>query len=128
MTASALLAALTAAGCRPTAEGEELVFDRPPPPHLTGPLGVLHTGVRALVAGRRWLGFDPTTGKPCGPHPARGDGPLGFGSLDPTRELPAAVGLLAVAGDSCWDRLAPLSRLDHPALFAPSVERHLQTR
>ncbi len=129
MTASALLAALTAAGCRPTAEGEELVFDRPPPANLRGPLAVLHTGVRALVCGRRWVGFDPATGKACGPHPARPDGPLAFGALDPARELPAAVGLLAVAGDTCWDRLSPLARLDHPTLFAtPGVERHSKTR
>ncbi len=128
MTAASLLAALTAAGCRPTADGEELVFHRPPPLHLRGPLAVLHTGVRAVVSGRRWFGFDPATGKGCGPHPARPDGPLAFAALDPARELPATVGLLCVEGDTCWDRLDPLARLDQPALFAPSVERAPKTR
>ncbi len=129
MTAVLLLAALRADGCAPLADGEELVFDRPPPAHLRGPLAVLHTGVRALVSGRRWVAFDPATGKACGPHPARPDGPLAFGALDPARELPAGVGLLAVDGDTCWDRLSPLARLDQPTLFAtPSVERHPKTR
>lgn len=122
MTATALLAALTAAGCRPIVEGEELVFDRPPPPRLAGRLGVLHTGVRAVLAGRRWYGFDPATGRACGPHPARGDGPLAFGALDPARLLPPTVGYLSVGGDACWDRLPPFARLDHPDLFAPDIE------
>jgi hypothetical protein len=104
------------------------VFDRPPPAHLAGPLAVLHTGVRALLTGRRWFGLDPTTGKPCGPHPARGDGPLAFGALDPTHPLPPAVGLLSVEGDSCWDRLHPLARLDRPELFAPNVAPRSQSR
>ena len=128
MTAAALLAALTAAGCNPAAEGEELVFGRPPPAPLDGPLGVLHTGVRALLAGRRWFGLDPATGKPCGPHPTRAYGPLAFAALDPARPLPPTVGLLSAEGDSCWDRLPPLTCLDRPELFAPSVERTPKTR
>lgn len=128
MTASTLLAALTAVGCRPAVEGEELVFDRSPPDHLASPLAVLHTGVRALVSERRWFGLDPATGKPCGLHPARRDGLLAFGALDPARELPATVGLLAVEGDSCWDRLDPHARLNHSALFATIVARARQTR
>jgi hypothetical protein len=127
VTAASLLAALTAGGCRPTAEGEELVFHRPPPAHLHDPLAVLHTGVRALVTGRRWFGLDPATGKPCGPHPARGDGPLAFGALDPARPLPAGVGLLSVEGDACWDRLPPLARLNSPDLFATGVAPHSRT-
>lgn len=107
MTAASLLADLTAADCRPAVEGEELALDRPPPDHLAGPLAVLHTGVRALLTGRRWFGLDLATGRSCGPHPARGDGPLAFGGLDPGRTLPANVGLLCVEGDSCWDRIGP---------------------
>jgi hypothetical protein len=100
MTATELLAALTAAGCHPVVDGEELVSDRPPPPRLAGPLEVLHTGVRALLVGRRWYGYDPATGRACGPHPARGDGLLAFGALDPSRLLPAVVGYLSVGGDA----------------------------
>lgn len=128
MTAAALLAALTAAGCRPTVDGEELVFDRPPPDHLAGPLGVLHTGVRAVLAGRRWYGFDPATGRACGPFPARGDGLLAFGALDPARPLPANVGYLSVGGDACWDRISPFARFDHPELFAPDIEHDPRSR
>lgn len=121
MTASTLLAALTAAGCRPAAEGEDLILHHPPPPALVSALEVLHTGVRAALTGQRWFGLDPVTGRPCGPYPTRGTGPLAFGALDPARELPPAVGLLGVERDTCWDRLHPLARLDQPALFAPSV-------
>ena len=71
MTAASLLAALRAAGRAPFADGEELVFDRPPPVHLRGPLAVLHTGMRALVSGRRWVGFDPA-GHRQGVRPAPG--------------------------------------------------------
>ena len=128
MTAAALLAALRSAGCGPTAAGEELVLHRPPPEPLAGPLAVLHTGVRAALTGRRWLAFDPATGRGCGPFPARGHGPLAFGALDPGRPLPAAAGYLCVEGDSCWDRLPPFARADLPELFAPDIATPARTR
>jgi hypothetical protein len=97
-------------------------------PNTAPPAPLLHNGVRTVVTGRRWRGFDRTTGKGCGPHPARADGPLAFVALDPARPLPSNVGLLSVEGDGCWVRLSPLARLDHPELFAPDISRSADSR
>jgi hypothetical protein len=123
VTAKELLAALTAAGCRPVAEGEDLVFAADPPAELGPYLELLHTGVRAVLTGKRWHGSDRGTGGSSGPFPARGSGPLAFGALDPGALLPPAVGLLTVAGDSRWDRIPPQALLDLPDAFATAVAR-----
>jgi hypothetical protein len=125
VTVHHLLADLRAAGVRLEVCGERLnwsVEGDDPPEELLRAMRTLQTGLRAVLTGKRWFGLDARTGRACGPHPACGHGLLAFGALDPTRTLPTAVGLLSVEGDSCWDRLSPLARLDSTALFAPSVE------
>jgi hypothetical protein len=89
---------------RPAVEGEDLVFGVEPPADLDPLLRVLHTGVRALVIGKRWYGCDGTTGRVY--------------ELNPGIPIPAAITLLAVEGDHRWDRIDPSARLDHPHLFA----------
>jgi hypothetical protein len=88
----------------PAAEGEDLVFDADPPADVDPLLRVLHTGVRALVSGKRWYGCDGATGRVC--------------ELNPGDPIPAGITLLAVEGDQRWDRIDPSARLDHPHLFA----------
>ena len=120
MTAANLLEALVRAGCRPTIDGPDLVFDADPPRELVVNLEVLLTGVRSLLLGKRWIGIDPTTGRPCGPYPARATGPLAYGALDPSTLLPRAVGLLIVgASAEQWDRLSPSAPEAFPDLFEP---------
>ncbi len=106
MTATALLAALRDAGCEPEADGAELVFAADPPDALAVRLEVLHTGVLALLAGKRWYGCDPATGRTV--------------VLDPAAPIPSAVGLLIVEGAAVWERLHPVARLDLPDLFSPA--------
>ena len=53
MTATALHAALIAAGCPPRIDGPDVVFDSPPPVALARYLPVLLTGVRAVATGQR---------------------------------------------------------------------------
>jgi hypothetical protein len=88
----------------PAVEGQELVFDREPPPDLLAALNVLHTGVRALLAGRKWFGCNTNTGRVV--------------ELAPALPIPAVVSLLAVEGDSQWDRVRSATRLELPQLFA----------
>lgn len=95
-TARDLLAALAPFG--PAIEGEDLTLDADPPPDLDAALRVLHTGVRALVTGRKWLGCDATTGR--------------VRELDPAFPVPANVGLLTVEGDQRWDRIRPRLRAE----------------
>ena len=102
-TARALLALVAAFG--PAVEGEELVFAADPPAELAAALRVLHTGVRAALAGRAWWG-SATDGRPR------------VIELRPDSPVPPGIGLLCVEGDSRWDRVAPDARLDHPPLFA----------
>jgi hypothetical protein len=104
-TASALLARLRP--CGPAAEAGELVFDTDPPPDLVPLLNVLHNGVRAAVAGKKWFGCGSTRQTAA----AR--------ELDPARPVPDGITLLAVEGDGRWDRIRPDARIDLPALFAP---------
>lgn len=104
-TARELLALVAPFG--PTVEGEELVFAAELPSDLEQVLGLLHTGVRAVLAGRAWWGAT-TEGKPrvvelCADVP-----------------IPEDIGLLCVAGDRRWDRIAPDAWLDLPHLFAPA--------
>ncbi|HEX4612795.1 MAG TPA: hypothetical protein VH092_31660 [Urbifossiella sp.] len=103
-TAAALLAA--ARPFAPAVDGAGLVFDLDPPAGLVAALAVLHTGVRAQLAGRRWYG--------CGSN-RRTAAPW---LLDPAAPIPDGVTLLSVEGDQRWDRLDPFTRLDLPALFA----------
>jgi hypothetical protein len=88
----------------PAVEAEDLVFDVEPPADLDLLLRVLHTGLRALVTGKRWYGCDGTTGR--------------VNELNPGDPIPAGITLLAVQGDRRWDRINPSARLDHPHLFA----------
>lgn len=88
----------------PSAEGPELTFAADPPEELDAALRVLHTGVRAVLTGRRWWG--------CTSHKPR------VIELNPAERIPTGITLLAVEGDACWDRIAPDARLDHPTLFA----------
>jgi hypothetical protein len=108
-TARALLDSLDGAG--PTVEGEELAFADDPPAALLPVLRVLHTGVRALLAGRRWFGCDGETGRSQ--------------TLGPGSPVPAGVTLLSVEGDRRWDRIHPAARIDLPHLFeaAPAARR-----
>jgi len=104
MTVRELLARLDPFG--PTTEGEELTFVADPPADLDIVLSVLHTGVRAALAGRRWVGCDGTTGR--------------AEALNPNAPIPAGITLLCVEGDGQWDRIDPTARLDAPRLFAPA--------
>ena len=83
--------------------GEELAFDLELPAELLSTLAVLHTGVRALIAGRRWYG-------------ERSDRP-GLTVLNPAASIPDGITLLCVEGDNCWDRIHPAARIDLPRLF-----------
>ncbi len=104
MTTTVLLTALRAAGCEPDVDGAGLVFAADPPDPLAVRLEVLHTGVLAVLAGKRWYGCDPATGRTV--------------VLDPAALIPPTVGLLAVGGTAVWERLHPVARLDLPDLFA----------
>ncbi len=105
MTAADLLSALQLAGCEPAVADAELVLTADPPPALAPAVAHLHTGVRAILTGKRWYGCDTTTGRTV--------------ALDPDDPLPSGVGLLAVEGESeLWDRIPPVARLVSPELFA----------
>lgn len=88
-TARALLAQLEPFG--PTVDGTALLFTTAPPSRLLPVLGVLHTGVRAILGSRRWFGCNGATGHVRELHP--GDA------------IPRGITLLAVEGDPRWDRL-----------------------
>jgi hypothetical protein len=100
-----LLAAVRPIG--PAVEGEALAFDLDPPAELLPALRVLHTGLRAALAGRTWWGCGDTR-QTAAARP-----------LDPAAPIPTGITLLAVEGDSRWDRIHPTARLDLPHLFAP---------
>jgi hypothetical protein len=87
-------------------EGADLVFAADPPAELAAVLAVANTGIRALLAGRSWLG--------CGSSRRAAAAPRG---LTPGRPIPADVTLLCVEGDERWDRIGADARLDLPALF-----------
>src|SRR5262245_34424082 len=102
MTARALLALVEPFG--PSADGAELVFDADPPGEWVPALMVLHTGLRAVLTGRRWWGS--ATDRPR------------VVELNPAAPIPAGIALLAVEGDVRWDRIHPAARIDLPYLFA----------
>ena len=104
-TAKGLLERVRAFG--PALEGTELVFATDPPPELDVVLCVLHTGVRALLAGKTWWGTTSPKVRVL--------------ELNPADPLPAGVALLAVEGDGRWDRLRPDAHLDLPKLFTPDT-------
>jgi len=94
----------------PSVEAGELVFGVKVPADLLADLKVLHTGVRALLTGRAWWGSST-------------DVPVRVWVLNPNEPIPDGIGLLCVAGDARWDRIAPDPRCDCPHLFAASVPR-----
>lgn len=110
-TAAALLDAVRPFG--PAADGDALTLAADPPAGLETTLAVLHTGVRAALAGRRW--FATIEGGKAGRFTR-----VGVVPLDPAALLPAGVTLLCVEGDPRWDRVGPAARLDLPHLFAPT--------
>lgn len=111
-TARELLDALAPFG--PAADGQELALAAAPPPELDEVVAVLHTGVRALLSGRRWFGCDGATGR--------------VAPLNPAAPVPAGVTLLTVERDRGWDRIAPTARLDLPRLFDPPVPSPRESR
>ena len=108
MTAADLLRLLVEAGGDPAAEGADLTLDADPPAELEPLVEVLHTGLRALLSGRRWFAFD-AAGRGCGPRTDH--------ALDPGRLLPRGATHVCVEGfawnslDGCVNR--------HPELFEP---------
>jgi hypothetical protein len=109
MTAVALLESL--APYRPTVEGDELVVELDPPAALLGRLETLHTGVRAVLSGRKWEGGAVSTG----------GRPVVVG-LDPAKPIAPSVTLLRVEGDSSWDRFPASARSGTPELFDQTTE------
>ncbi|MBN9523046.1 hypothetical protein J0H58_31790 [bacterium] len=105
MTAVTLLEAI--ASYRPTVEAGDLVVESDPPPGLLARLEILHTGVRAILSGRKWQGGAYSTGD----RPAIVD-------LDPAKPIPPGVTLLRVKGDSRWDRVPAGARVGAPELFS----------
>ncbi|MBP3956714.1 hypothetical protein J8F10_15685 [Gemmata sp. G18] len=103
-TARALLESL--GPCAPALDGPDLALGRDPPDALEPLLRVLHTGVRAQLAGRTWYGCAGDTGRVI--------------ELNPGQPIPDGITLLCVAGDDRWDRMSPAARIDAPELFAPS--------
>jgi hypothetical protein len=93
----------------PAVEDGDLVFETEPPPELDAALRVMHTGVRALLTRRRWWGS--TSEKPR------------VIELNPAEPIPAGITLLAVEGDTRWDRIPPDARIDFPNLFAPAPSK-----
>lgn len=115
MTVAELLAALRDARCEPAVDGADLVLAADPPDALALRLEVLHTGVLALLTGKRWYGCDPATGRTV--------------ALDPANRIPPVVELLSVGGTDLWERLHPVARLDFPELFtAAEVVKSPRTR
>jgi hypothetical protein len=105
ITAVELLASVEAF-C-PAVEGAALVLDADLPADLESALQVLHTGRRALLAGRKWFGST------CG------DGKRAMViELDPSKPILLRIGLLCVEADKRWDRIDPAARIDIPELFA----------
>ena len=100
MTPSELLAALQA--FTPAVDDGELTFDELPL-DLEAALRILHTGVRAMMTGRKWYGCDGKTGRVI--------------ALNPAATIPPGVTLLCVEGDADWDRPDPAARIDLPRLF-----------
>ncbi len=106
-TADELLERVRAFG--PFVEGADLTFESAPPDELAALLGVLHTGIRARLSGRRWWACSA-------------DSPLAF-EVNPASQLPAGVALLSAEGDTIWDRVPLDAEIDVPCLFFQHEER-----
>ena len=104
-TAVELLARVEPFG--PAVEGDSLVLDPDLPADLEPALEVLHTGLRAILTGRRWFGSTCSDGKR-----------VMVLELDPSKPIPPRIGLLYVEGDKRWDRIDPAARIELPELFA----------
>jgi hypothetical protein len=94
----------------PSVVGTNLVGAAPLPADLRADVKLLQSGVRALLTGRAWWG-------------SSSDAPARLRVLSPDEPIPDGIGLLCVAGDARWDRIAPDARCDFPHLFAVSVPR-----
>lgn len=94
MTAAELLSALQTAGCDPTVAEDELVLSYDPPPALAPAVALLHTGVRAILTGKRWYGCDTTTGRTVALEPEM---PTMASLFKPTRPFPLPAGAEVVA-------------------------------
>ena len=90
-------------------EGDELVAERDLPPGLLSRLEILHTGVRAVLTGKKWQGSTV----PDGARPR-------VLELDPSKPIPLRIMFLCVEGDPLWDRIPASARLDLPDLFTPA--------
>jgi len=123
MTAHELLTALVAVGCEPFRENDDIEVKRDVPRDLYPYVELLHTGVRAILSGRRWFGID-----------ADGRG-VGFGvggEMSPFETIPDNAVLLTVEGarDS-WDRIPQQVKLDFPKAFhkpAANIEKKKWTK
>lgn len=104
-TARGLLALVEPFG--PAVEGGQLVFAADLTADLEAAVSVLHTGLRSLLTRRPWWGSS-----------ARGATRPRVSVLSTDTLIPPWCGLLCVAGDARWERLAPRVRKDHPGLFA----------
>ena len=107
-TAASLLAALERAGFSPIFSPHGLKFTTRPAPEFVPLLAVLHTGARAILTNRPWLGCSTDSGW-CQ-------------TIDPNQPIPSWVGLLAVQGDQRWDRIRISARLNIPILFMEQAE------
>lgn len=107
MTAEQLLSHLHVIGLDPSTDGATLDLTAPPPPELEAALDILAVPIVGLLTGRPVYAFDHT-GRPV----------PGGGVIDPRRELPFDVRLVAVAGGE-WDRISPAARDSFPHLFEP---------
>jgi hypothetical protein len=116
MTAAKLLSLLSQAGCVPAVRGCLLEFAEDVPEELEGFVELLQSGLRAMLAGRRWFGIDAS---------GRGVGPLTDGALDFQRPLPASTRCLAVEGEygAGWDVIDSLAKIERPEAFAGPPQR-----
>jgi hypothetical protein len=106
MTAMELHTAIRYAGITLTIEGDELVLSAPPPPGLAGYLSLLHTGIRAIIRGRKWYGIDQN-GRGCSDD----------GTIDPREKIPSSVYLLSVGSESSWHHIDNRLRDEVPNAF-----------
>lgn len=108
MTASTLLAALQTRGVtlEDSPAGLAIYGD---PGQLDAPLGVLATGIRALLSNRRWIGYPSATGLPV--------------VLNPQAQLPAGIDRLCVEGDKLWDCLPTSLLAAHAEFWAPAPQK-----
>jgi hypothetical protein len=92
-TARALFSLVRVFG--PDVKDEAFVFDRELPKVLASIVAIVHTGIRAVIAGRQWWGSTNwSAGRPR----------VAVLCLD--SPIPHWRGLLSVEGDTKWDRLA----------------------